>query len=243
MKRRASVIRRRFKRRRVMKRSRSYKTTFGRRVYRSLRVMRKQAVLRVVKRNFVGTIAPGSASTSQFYNYVTFTMQSAGSIFGTPLTGMSNLNEFNNLFDRFRLGAVKYEFRPRVGPLMENQSIPTTATFREKPYITYLVEPTATTTATGSYAISTYNALAEQGRVRTIRGDRPFSIYVRPMITEQYGGGATRYIRPQFTNNDGTGQTMEHRGFYIMFHNQGFQPPNMSYDVYATYYVTFKGMK
>lgn len=198
------------------------------------------------RRCFVGTFTPGTAATANFYNYVTASLNSAGTIATIPLTGLSNLTEYQALFDQFRINAIKWEFLPRIVDLNQNQTNASAGTtFQDRPYISYCVDKRGTTIPGGTYSSGTYNAFTEVGPVKMRRGDKPLSIYIKnPLIVEQFGGGATRYVTPKFADIDSSGIAMAHRGLYVFFHNQVFTSAAfVQYDVYCTYYVTFKGMK
>lgn len=214
-------------------------------VPRTLRAYRNLQTLSVKRRFWAGTITPGTTSTTSFWNYVTPTLSSAGFICGTTLGGLPNLAEYQALFDQYRLNAIKLEFKPRVFNVTNDQNPATGGTFRDRPYVSILIDRRGTTTPAGTYSNSTYNAFAEAGNVKMKRGDRDLSVYLsKPIISEQYGGGATRYVSPKFTDMDSAGITMPHRGMYSFFHTQQFSTTAFtSYDVFATYYLTFKGQK
>lgn len=217
-----------------------------RKYVRARRTRRGQKNSLTVKRTFYsGSVNPAIGATNQFWSYLTPSLGSAGILFNTTLSGLPNLTEYRDLFDTFKLSAVKYRLVPRVGPLTQDQTIPSTGTtFIDKPMISTLIDPKSQITASGTYSLGTYNTFLELGNVRRRRGDREVNIYWKPLIQEQYGSGALRYIKPRYTNIDTLGQSMPHRGCYVFWHNWNFTSVSLpQYDVYVTYYLKFKGQR
>jgi len=225
----------RSKRRRVMKK----------RVRRTRRARRGGNVprLSIKKSMFVGTFTPGTTSAANFWNYVTPTLGSAGTIATTALTGVANIDQYYDIFDVYKLNAVKLEFKPKIVNLTMPEQVDSTLFVRQSYYASIIMDPKNSTVPTGIFNSTTYNNFREQGNARMVRGDKPFSVFLKPMVSEQYGGGAVRYIKPAWTSTDAAGKSLQYRGFHIFFHNQEFNVNFNSYDVYATYYLQFKGLK
>lgn len=201
-------------------------------------------VLNVKRQFYAGRVIPSTATTLNFWCYVTPTLQSAGIMSSTTLAGLPNLTEYTNLFDTFKLAAIKYRFVPRNMDYNLSQVNPSTGTtFFDVPQVSILKDPQSTVSPSGVYGITSYNTLLEQGNVRRVRGDKEFSVYLKPLIQEQYGSGALRYIKPRYTGTDASGVAMPHRGFHIYWHNFNFSTTFTEYDVYVTYYMSFKGQK
>lgn len=200
--------------------------------------------LRVCRTWYAGQVVPSTASTAGFWSYVTPSLSTAGTIAGTALASLPNSAEYTNLFDTFKINAVKFKFRPRNVDLNLSQTNPSTGTvYTDVPYVTYLADSYNTLTPSGIYGITAYNTLLQEGKVKTIRGDKEFSIYMKPKIQEQFGSGAVRFVKPKYTATDTNGTTMPHRGFHIFFHSYNFTGVFNQYDVYVTYYMTFRGQK
>lgn len=203
-----------------------------------------------VKRTWwAGSIQPSATATSTFWSYVEPTLSSAGTIFGTSLNGLTNLSEYVNLFDLYKVNGIVFKFVPRLADLNQSQQNQTTGLqFTERPRLALFNDPMSQVTPAGSYGQSTFNSLMELGNVKDVRGDRQVTIYVKPKVREEYGIGAVRYVDPQWTNlSTAAGQTMPLRGFHIFGYNWGFggfsPAPLQAYDVYVTYYLQFKGMR
>lgn len=206
---------------------------------------RQKATLFVKRKVFCSSINPSTVTTANFFSYVTPSLSSAGSMANVNIGGLTNIGEYQALFDQFKLSAIKYELYPRVTDLVNDQNPATGGTFRDRPYVSFCIDKKGTLTPTGTYVQATWNQFAESGNVKTVRGDKKVTIYLnKPMINEQFGGGANRYVSPKYADLDGAGTTMQHRGFYIFFHTQTFAGSALiGYDVYATYYLAFKGQK
>lgn len=202
-----------------------------------------------VKRTcFVGTITPASTTTASFWNYVTPSLASAGTICGTTLGGLNNVAEYQALFDQYKLAAVKLSFKPRYVDVNLNQINPSSGTSTtDRQFLSYVIDTRGTTTISGTYGTTSYNQFTETGKVKIRRGDKEVSIYIKPKINEQFGGGANRYVSPKFADMDSNGLAIPHRGVYIYHHTQNTLssgiPTFGAYDVFATYYLTFIGMK
>lgn len=200
--------------------------------------------LKVSRTWYAGQVVPNTTTTAGFWNYVSSSLSSAGTIAGTALSALPNSTEYTNLFDTFKLNGIKFKFRPRNVDLNLSQTNPSTGTtYTDVPYVTYLVDPYSGLAPSGTYSIATYNNLLQEGKIKTVRGDKEFSIYVKPRVQEQFGSGAIRFISPRYTLTDTNGTTMPHRGFHMFFHSYNFTGVFNTYDVYVTYYMTFKGQK
>lgn len=213
------------------------------------------ATLRVKRMVYAGVLAPSATlttGTSYFWQYNTVSLTRSIANFNgvsSSLGGLTNLAEYTPLFDQYKLGAYKVTFRPRIMNISSDQTTPSAnianpATY--PPQFVTLIDGKNTLNPGGTYSPATLNTLLEAGgKIR--RGDKPFSIYVKPWIPEQYGTGATRYVRPKFTDLDTAGQAMSHRGFHLFLMRQGFysdaNDTACTWDVYVTYYLTFKNQK
>lgn len=223
---RSSLTRRRNRVRKVMRVPRPLKTNY----------------LSIKRSWYAGRVVPSTVSTNNFWCYCTPTLMNAGILSTTTLSGLPNLSEYTVLFDAYKISGIKYRFVPRNMDYNLGQINPT-GTFYDVPMVSIINDPTSVVLPSGAYTMATYNTFAETGSLRRIRGDKEFTIYMKPLIQEQYGSGALRYIKPRFTATDSNGQTMPHRGFHIFWHNFNFSSTFTEYDVYVTYYITFKGQR
>lgn len=214
--------------------------------YRIRRIRGRVPNVSVKRKCYLGTVVPNTTGVSGYYRYIQpslssgFTTQTGG---GMP--GLTNVGEYAALFDMYKLNAFKIELVPKVGLIGTDQAT-IAPVMPNKPYLTIIKDPSATVTPAGTYSAATLNAMLENGNAKTYNFSRKVTIYMKPKISEQYGNGATRLIRPMWTDLNAVGQQMPHRGFYIFQHTQDMNPAGLSdysYDVFITYYLHFKGMR
>lgn len=201
-------------------------------------------MIKVARTCYLGNYLPNAVGTQGFWQYRTVSLASGYlDQTGVSLGGLSNLAEYQLLFDQFKLSSFKITLRPNVLDLNQTQSA-STLTY-QPPYVHVIMDPASGVTPSGTYSVATVNSFLENGKVRTYRGDKKINIYVkRPKIIEEYGGGADRYVSPRWTQLDSQGINMPHRGFHLMHQAQNMTANNnVSYDVWITYYLRFKGMK
>lgn len=192
---------------------------------------------------YLGSMTPNTVATYGFWQYRTVSLTNG--FYDQTLSsmgGLSNYSEYQSIFDQYRLGAFKIVLRPRIIDMNQDQSAATLG--RDMCYVTVVKDPTDNVSPTGTFTAATLNTFLECGKARTFRGDKPVTIYMKPQVQEQYGGGSNRYVKPQWTDLTATGVTMPHRGFHLFFHNQQMTSNVFnSYDVFITYYLKFRGMK
>lgn len=147
----------------------------------------------------------------------------------------------------YKLNAVKFTFRPRYQNYNINQGASATVTNGiDIPYVCILIDPEIELPITGTWNRTQLNTLLEQGgRIR--RADRPFSVYLRPKVQEQFGLGAVRYLKSQWTSlGTAAGPNVPHRGFHMFWFNATWNNLALaqnSYDIDVTYYLQFKNPK
>lgn len=201
-------------------------------------------MIKVTRTCYLGQYQPTTASTPGFWQYRTVSLTSGyNNQSGVNMGGLSNLAEYVPLFDQFKLSAYKIVLRPNQ--VDYNQPMNASSLTGVLPYVHVVHDPMTATIPSGTYSAATVNQFLEQGNVRTYRGDRKVTIYVkRPKVREEYGTGAIRYISPTWTTLDNSfGQAMEHRGFHLMHSSQNLAAAFPAYDVFVTYYLRFRGMK
>lgn len=205
----------------------------------------------IVKRMVSGTtpLTFSTTATTNFWKYNTVSLDSGFLNYssGTALVNLTNLAEYQALFDQYKLNGYKLTFRPKFFNYNYNQINPTTGTTTTNiPYFCIVKDPMSTITPVGGWSQSTLNTLLEQGG-KIIRADRTVSIYIKPKIVEQYGGGANRYISPRFTDlTTVAGVATQHRGFHLFYFNGTWDTASVAsnaWDVYITYYLSFKNPK
>lgn len=222
---------------------------YGRRMSRRMRTV-KGAYLRV-RRQICGSnqLSFNNTTTAGFWRYITPTIDNMFPNFadGSNLISLTNISEYTSLFDQYKFSAIKFTFRPRWTNISQPQTYTTTGqTTFYVPRVAVCMDHVPPTTPAGTFSRSTLNVMQEQGNVRFYRADRPFSIYLKPKVSEQYGGGATRYIRPAWTDLDTTGRAVPYRGFQMFVFNDFWDTTMLastSFDVQATVYLQFRNLK
>lgn len=210
---------------------------------------RRTAYLRVKRIGMsTATSQLSTAAVGGFWRYVQPSLNTA---WASPATGavtnvFNNLGEFEPLFDQFKLHGVKYTFMPTyVGSGTQINTGAALSSNWKIPYVAVQIDPQSTLNPSGTWTQTNLNTLLEGG-ARVYRFDRPFSIYLRPRVSEQYGAGATRYVTPKFTTLDSNGKAMLHPGMHMFWFNNEWDATafgNVKFEVKTTYYVTFKNMK
>lgn len=239
------IIRKRkanFRPRRRVKRVRWPTTTQNRRmvVARNLRPFRLNVVRKICSST---PLTFGTAATEQFYKYCTVSLQNGFSTFSaTPTTicNLTNLTEYSSLFEQYRLNAFKIELIPRYQNFQTDQNAGT-ATVRNIPMVYICKDSGNASTYSGTWQPLFLNGLLENGG-RTYRGDRKITIFMKPRVSEQYGAGANRYVKPQWTDLTTTaGQQMAHRGFHMFVYSNTWDNASFPvFDVFVTYYLQFR---
>jgi len=200
---------------------------------------------------YAGQIAPDATlnnAVQNFWNYMEVSLANGPKSFNvanTLLTGLSNVTEYQNLFEQYRLTGYKVTLMPRLQDINAGQTVGGTMTattaFRPPRWV---LQKDATTKIipTGTYGPTVLNQLLEGGG-KILRADRTQSIYIRPKVVEQYGGGADRYVSPKWTDlSTAAGIGVPHRGFNLMLFREGFDTSNtdLKWDVFLTYFVQFR---
>lgn len=187
-----------------------------------------------------------SVATTNFWKYNTVALTSGMVDYasGATIASLTNLSEYSVLFEQYKLSAFKITFRPKFSNLNQSQINNTTgATTYAIPYFCIVKDPMGSQTPLGTWTQSTLNTLLENGG-KVYRADRPVTIYMKPKISEQFGGGSNRYLTPKFSDlGTSAGTSMPHRGYHMFCFNQGFDSTaitQQSWDVYVTYYLRFK---
>lgn len=188
-----------------------------------------------VKRTFhVGTWAWATTSTSGFWQYYT-----------SQFNQVPNNAEYKALFDCYKICAVKWTFRPNIDGV--NPADVAGATGGGMGMVHYIIDPDNNYVPTGSWSQATINSFMELGNVKTRNMARPFSIYYKPKVSNDITGGLTNSqpMRPPYIRTDS--DNVPHNGVHVLL-----QPSNalastptfrVTYDIFATYYLKFKGIK
>lgn len=220
--------RKRTQRRRMMRRSRIP------RVPRSLAVN----TVFLKRKTWAGNWQPSTATTSDFWKY-----------YGYQLAYVSGYQDITNMFDEFKICALKYEFHPRFSGFNGNDTTDTTlpgVTNQAGTKLHILADKKSTLTPTGTYTSSTLNSLMENGEVKTYSGNRKVVVFVRnPTIGEILTGGATvqRFTPSPWLRTD-NGNGIQHYGFHAFAQDNNFNGSfGQSWDIFVTAYIACRNLK
>lgn len=206
---------------------------------RKLRVPRmikgpQNATLMVKRTQYNASFVMGTAATNQFWNY--FEPQLSN--------GFNTLSDFAALFDSFKVNGIRLSFKPRFDTLAGPTTGATPMTVA-MPQITYCIDPDSRLVPSGAYVPATLNTLLEQGNTRTVRSTKDVNIYYKPKVSMPTNIGSGQYFRkPGWLDLQGC-QSVPFRGVHVFFHNNNFSAvtQDIVYDLYITWYITFKNIK
>lgn len=166
--------------------------------------------------------------------------------YNQSFTNLPNFAELSALFEHYRINKIKLTFMPAYDSFAGNDNSDTGLpgiTFNTGTYVHILNDPQSTQDPLGVYGSTTLNRFMELGKVKTIVGIRPFSIYYTPAIV--VGSIASQFVSPRWLPMSANNQT--HFGPQVYM-----QLPNFSgaagstwmqtWDVYVTMYLQVKGM-
>lgn len=212
----------------------------GRRMRRTMkrrRIVRRrvrQARMAVKRTFYVENWQPNSAGTNGFWRYYQFTASQ-----------LPSMSEFVALFDQYKINAVKVTFRPRFDSFQGNNTTDTTlpgVTNQSGTNMHVIRDPYTTTFPTGTYTVANMNSFMEQGNVKSYTGNRPFSIYIRPTNNFTVDGANVERKRSKYINTSNL--AIPHFGFHAYAQDNNFSGTfGNSWDVFYTYYMTFKNLR
>lgn len=251
-----------YKRRKISQGSRGYRyrRRYGRKRFaRRSRRGTQPRRLTVKRQVFAGTINfTTTAVTSNFWQYVQPSLTKSMADFGASpagLAGFPDMSNYEGLYEQAKLNAIKYKFVPRLTNYNTQAQTTVTASSaayytRSAPKIAIVNDPRSTITPSGVWGQGILNTLMEHG-CRVVRGDRPFSVYLKPLVQDTVAGGTVyKYIKPPLVDLNTSGKGLNHRGFHMFMYNDSFDPNSIFtgnngwyWDVYVTYYVTFHNPK
>lgn len=154
----------------------------------------------------------------------------------------NNFPEFAAVFDQYKVNGVKITFRPR----MDQVDGSSTTLTGPMPNLVTVIDPYSTLTPAGTYGAGTLNLLLEQSNAKVHKGDEVVDVYWKPkiQIPTNVGSGVT-YVDSSKMWLNCTSDLVPMRGFHVMIQNNAFSTtaPNVIYDVYFTWYITFRNLK
>lgn len=212
------------------------------------RVMRRTKPLRAListaskgvafKRSFfVGNWAFGTTATSDFWRRFT-----------PRFNEMPNHLEYNAVFDEYRITGIKITLHPRIGMVSYQQTATATPTTNQM----YITIANATKeyefVPTGTYSSATYNSMLEElgTKTRTIKFDRPVSLYFKPQIFEEVGGTSGygyKHVKAPWLQL-GTSLQPSYHGMHAFIHDYNFTNLNaqqFGVDIQYTFYFQCRG--
>lgn len=201
---------------------------------KSMRMYKQPAknMLSVKRRFYLTQWTWTTTTTADFWKYLTF---SAGLI--------PNFAEYTNVFDEYRINALKYTFMPRYTDV---EAAGAGATGSPQAYAHVLIDPTSTLIPAGVYGSGTLNNLMENTNVRTRQCHRPFSVYFKPKILQQAFGGGTAGVVRKSAYIRSSDTAVDHRGFHIYVQQNNFSASanaNIIFDIFVTVYLTLKNVR
>lgn len=199
--------------------------------------MSRVPILRVKRTFYQGAWVFGTASTGEFWRYNTYT-------FGA----LPSVSEFTNMFDEYKLSAIKVTFRPRYDSVSINSVVDGTSQpniTQPQAYAHVIVDPASTTLPSGIYNNGTLNTFLENGGIKTYTLNRPFSVYFRPKVRTSANGGSSASVvqsSPWLRTSD-TG--VVHNGFHMFLQQNDFSigANYIRLDTFVTYYFQVKSMR
>lgn len=220
------------------KRSRTARTARPARPAR--RVMRKASVrapprtaqLSYVRKFYGGNWQPNTATTTGFWQQ-----------YNLSLGSLPNVSEFVNLFDQYKINAIKLQFMPRYSNFDGANTTDTTLpgiTNQNGNNLHVCYDIQSTTDRVGAYGPATLNAFMEQGRIKSYTGVKPVVIYYKPCIVTE--NVAKKFKGPAWLPTLDT--SVQHIGPQI-FHQDSSMTGTFgqSYDIFITMYCQFKNTK
>jgi len=187
---------------------------------------------------FVQNWAFGTTTTSDFWRRIV-----------PRFSDMPNHLDYNAVFDEYKITGIKVTFHPRFGATnLPNNAANNTAGNNQM----YITIANATKeyeyVPTGSYSSSTYNNFLEElgNKTRTIKFDKPVSLYFKPQIFEQVGGTSGygyKHSKAPWLEL-GTSLQPAYHGMHAFLHDYNFtnlQISGFGCDIQYTFYFQCRG--
>lgn len=190
-------------------------------------------ILKVCRTTYLQNWSPSSVNVNGFWRYYQFTPNLIG-----------NWQDYFNMFDQYKICALKYTFRPRYDNFAGNDTTDTTIpgiTSNGTTMVHVVNDPYSTVIPAGSYDFLTLNAFLEQGKVKSYQGNQPITVYFKPTINIATEAGNNMRRRAGWLN---VNLNNSHSGFHIFLQDVNFTAVfNQSYDVFVTSYVMLRNAR
>lgn len=215
-----------FKRRRAVGRRIRGRTLKRRRVVRRRRVFRggprAQSFLR---RTWKENWAFSNASVAGYWR-----------VFTPTFSDLNNAAEYTNLYDLYKVNAVKVTFTPRWDAA---EAGTVAAPGVNVPYLSWYTDPFSYTGPSGLYGSATYNSFLElaNGRVKTRQMTKPISVYWKPRILDT-SAVSNQFPRCPWLSTSNVIQPM--RQLFAFMHDTNFAGAIAGWSVDVTYTFYFQ---
>lgn len=205
-----------------------------------------------VKRSvFAGTITTNStANVNNYWQYVQWNFTKSMSDFAASpsgLAGFPDMSRYEELYEQGKISAIRFKFMPKFRDLNTTQIVTGTQvlSYQVPQYVAICKDPKSTVTPSGVWGQGILNTLQEHG-CKVYRADKPITVYMKGLVRDTVADGTVyKYIKPPSVDLNTSGKALNHRGFHMYLYNQGFDSTRfeINFDVYVTYYVTFRNAK
>lgn len=191
-------------------------------------VPRGVSVFAMKMKTFYSNWTYDTLTTNGFWRYLTFVPNGASFV------------EHATVFDEYKINGIMIEMRPNYDNLNATDQV----TVRPLGTLHYLIDPESNTVPSGTQTSANLNKFFENGNnLKSRKFDQVVKMYYKPKIAEQvFGGGvAGKLVRsPWLRTND---SAVEHRGVHVYLQPFNFSTTAnpVSYDIFVTYYMQFRG--
>jgi len=190
-------------------------------------------IVKITRTTYIENWTPSSATTGGFWRYYQFAPNQIG-----------NWTDYFNLFDQYKVAALKFTFRPRYDNFSGNDTVDTTlpgVTNQGLTNVHVINDPYSTVSPTGVYNAATLNSFLENGNVKSYQGIRPVSVYFKPTINLTTEAGNNMRRRAGWLN---VNINNVHSGFHIFLQDTNLTGVfNQSFDVFITSYVMLRNAR
>lgn len=167
--------------------------------------------------------------------------------YNQSLSNLPNVSELTNLFEEYKINAIKLEFMPRFDSFAGNSTTDTTPPgvtnlAGTKAHICY--ENRTNVPPAGTYSAATMNNFLELGDIKSYDGLRPFSVYYKPSTLDSIGPayGTGKFRRSSWLPTYDT--TVTHFGPHIFLADNNFAGNfGNNFDIFVTLYIMLRNTK
>lgn len=187
-----------------------------------------------IKRTFYNGIwQPAVTTTNDFWKYYQYT-----------LSNMPDQAQYTSIFDQYKITGVLTTFIPRFDNFDGSNRTTVGTTNSSGVALSIINDPYTVVSPSGTYTSANYNTFAEQGRVRLYEAGKTITVYSKPTIANTLLSGSNQLVKAPWlqTSNNLT----VHYCFHAFAHDHNFSGSFMTsqaWDVYTTFYISFRGMR